>query len=88
MSEAPDWRQTATNDNDGYMTPNQDDADCINSVTATPNSDGSFTISFGGDPSLPNHLPVVDGWNYIARLYRPSSPITEGTWQFPTPSPA
>jgi hypothetical protein len=29
------------------------------------------TPHFGGDPQQPNFLPIVPGWNYIVRLYRP-----------------
>jgi hypothetical protein len=32
----------------------------------------------------PNCLPIMDGWNYIVRLYRPRSEILDGTWSFPT----
>jgi hypothetical protein len=46
----------------------------------------ALTIHFGGDPTQPNFLPIVPGWNYIVRLYRPRKAIWEGTWQFPTPS--
>jgi len=34
--------------------------------------DGSITIHFGGDPKQPNFLPIVPGWNYIVRLYKPT----------------
>ena len=43
----------------------------VNSVTATPNGDGSVTVHFGpcGDDCL-NCLPITDGWGYVVRLYK------------------
>jgi hypothetical protein len=29
----------------------------------------------------------MDGWNYIARLYRPHKEILDGKWKFPTVQP-
>jgi hypothetical protein len=50
---------------------------------------GSITIYFGGcDDNRPNCLPVVDGWNYTVRLYRPRAEILDGTWTFPGLTPA
>jgi hypothetical protein len=33
-------------------------------------------------------VPVVKGWNYTVRLYRPRAEILSGTWKFPNPEPA
>jgi hypothetical protein len=33
----------------------------------------------GGAATGPNCLPIMDGWNYIVRLYRPRSEIFDGT---------
>jgi len=41
---------------DGYFQENKYNAYSVNSVTATPNKDGSFTIHFGGDPASENYL--------------------------------
>ena len=30
-----------------------------------------------------NCLPIMDGWNYIVRLYQPRKEIIDGTWTFP-----
>ena len=36
------------------------------------NADGSIDIQFGGcEGGVPNCLPIVKGWNYMVRLYRP-----------------
>ena len=70
---------------DGFFEPNDEDAYSVNSLTGTANEDGSFTIHFGGDPSQPNYLPIMPGWNYIVRLYRPRPEILDGSWQFPAP---
>lgn len=51
-----------------------------NSVTAKPNEDGSFTINFGGDG--PNSFELVEGWNYVVRMYRPKEEFIEGRWRF------
>ena len=31
-----------------------------------------------------NCLPIMDGWNYIVRLYQPREEILDGSWVFPT----
>jgi hypothetical protein len=33
----------------------------------------------------PNCVPIVKGWNYTVRLYRPRAEILNGTWTFPAP---
>ena len=38
-------------------------------------------------PVLLNFLPIVPGWNYIVRLYRPKKEILNGSWTFPDPVP-
>ncbi len=35
-----------------------------------------------------NHIQVMEGWNYVIRLYQPSPEILDGTWVAPTPQPA
>jgi hypothetical protein len=52
-------------------------------VTAKKDKDGSITIHFGGDPKADNYLPIVEGWNYIVRLYKPKKEILNGSWTFP-----
>lgn len=71
---------------DGFFERNDRDAYVVNSVTAARNDDGSVTVYFGDvDDDRPNVLPIVDGWNYTVRLYRPHSEIRDGTWAFPEP---
>ena len=49
-------------------------------------ADGSIAIQFGGcDGKIPNCLPIMKGWNYTVRLYRPRPEILDGTWKFPEP---
>ena len=31
----------------------------------------------------PNGLPIIPGWNYLVRLYRPRKEILDGTSTFP-----
>ena len=67
----------------GYFDPNDRGVVSINSVTAARNDDGSITVRFG-DGELPNTVPIMDGWNYAVRLYRPRPEILDGTWTFPS----
>ena len=34
-----------------------------------------------------NCLPIVSGWNYTVRLYRPRKEIIDGSWKFPEAQP-
>ncbi len=71
-------------DADGYFEPNDRGAYSVNSITSVRNDDGSVTVRFGGDGDpARNSLPIVDGWNYLVRLYRPRPEILDGTWTFP-----
>jgi len=72
---------------EGYFEPNDAGVYSVNSVTGIPNADGSITVRFGGDGSLPNTIPTPEGWNYLVRLYRPGPEILNGTWTFPTIEP-
>lgn len=72
-------------DGEGWLPVNDFNAYSYNNVTAEKDADGSVTIHFGGDPEQSNYLPIVDGWNYIVRLYRPRQEILTGGWTFPKP---
>jgi hypothetical protein len=72
---------------DGYFQENEYDAYSVNDLTGTPNDDGSFTIHLGGDPKSVNYLPILEGWNYVVRLYQPREEILDGTWTFPGVEP-
>jgi hypothetical protein len=80
------WSVTVYNAQ-GFMEKNDRDAYSFNNVTAKRNKDGGITIHFGGDPSNPNYLPIVKGWNYIVRLYRPQKTLLDGTSKFPDAQP-
>jgi len=72
----------------GYFVPNPLNAYTVNNVTAKKNADGAVTIQFGGcDGKIANCLPIMKGWNYTVRLYRPGPDILDGTWKFPEPQP-
>jgi hypothetical protein len=81
------WSVTLYDDK-GLMPVNEYQAYSFNNVTAKKDQDGSITIHFGGDPKADNFLPIVPGWNYIVRLYRPKQEILDGSWIFPSPQPA
>jgi hypothetical protein len=73
---------------EGYYEKNPDDAYSINSITGKESPDGSIAIQFGGcDGKIPNCLPIMKGWNYTVRLYRPCAEILNGTWKFPEAKP-
>ena len=72
----------------GYYEKNPHDAYSLNNVTAKKNADGSISIQFGGcDGKIANCLPIMSGWNYTVRLYRPRAEILDGSWKFPDPQP-
>jgi hypothetical protein len=73
---------------DGYFEPNERNAYSVNNLTAQRAADGSVIVHFGGDDERPNLLPIVDGWNYTVRLYRPRREILDGSWAFPSVEPA
>ena len=68
---------------DGYFEPIARGAYSVNNLTATPNADGSVTVHFGGDDDRPNLIPIMDGWTYTVRLYRPRAEVLDGSWTFP-----
>lgn len=82
------WSVTVYNA-DGFLQPNDQNTYSVNDVTARPNRDGSVTIHFGGcGDGRPNCLPIMDGWNYTVRFYRPRAEILDGSWAFPSVEPA
>jgi hypothetical protein len=73
---------------EGFFEENALGAYNVNSVTAERNEDGSVTVHLGGcDEDRVNCLPVMDGWNYTVRLYRPRPAILDGSWVFPSVAP-
>jgi hypothetical protein len=73
---------------DGYYEKNQYGAYALNSITAKKGVDGSVAVQFGRcDGKIPNCLPIMKGWNYMVRLYRPRAEIVSGKWKFPEPQP-
>ncbi|MBL1079955.1 DUF1254 domain-containing protein [Nocardia sp. 2] len=72
----------------GYFQANPYNAYSLNNTTAVMNPDGSVDIRFGGcDGHIPNCLPIMPGWNYMVRLYRPHQNVLDGTWTFPQAQP-
>jgi hypothetical protein len=73
----------------GYFEANPYNAYSLNSITSKKESDGSVLVQFGGcDGKIPNCLPVMPGWNYMVRLYRPRPEVLNGKWKFPEAQPA
>ncbi len=70
----------------GYFQKNDLNAYSLNNLTAKPNSDGSYTVRFGGCiAGAENCLPIMEGWNYSVRMYEPDKQIVNGAWVFPGP---
>ena len=81
------WSVTVYNAK-GYFEKNDRGAHSVNNITAKRDVDGSVTIQFGGDPAkAPNQLPIMPGWNYAVRMYRPREDILSGKWKFPDAQP-
>lgn len=73
----------------GYFEPNPQNLYTLNNLTAKRESDGSIDVQFGGcDDSVGNCLPVMPGWNYMVRLYKPHASVLDGSWRFPEAVPA
>ena len=81
------WSVTVYNSK-GYLEKNDQDAYSFNNVTAKPEAGGVYHLQFGGcDGSVPNCLPILAGWNYVVRLYRPRKEVLNGSWKFPPAVP-
>lgn len=81
------WSVTVYNA-EGQFESNPYNAYSLNNITAKKNHDESITIQLGGcDGKIANCLPIMKGWNYTVRLYRPHAEIVKGTWKFPQATP-
>jgi hypothetical protein len=71
-------------DETGHFQKNALNAYSLNNITAKTAIDGSVVVQFGGcEGKTPNCLPIMSGWNYMVRLYRPRAEVLRGAWQFP-----
>jgi len=74
---------------EGFFEKNAIDGYVVNSIMGQRNDDGSMTVHFGGcDDGRVNCLPIMEGWNYVVRLYQPGPEILDGNWTFPDVEPA
>ncbi len=81
------WSVTVYDEAGGFR-PHPSGVYSINSLTASREADGSVDILFdAGDAVAPNRLPIMAGWNYMVRLYRPRPEVLEGRWEFPRAEP-
>lgn len=72
----------------GFFEPNSRGAYSFNSVTGERNKDGTITMHLGGcEDDRMNCLPIMEGWNYTVRLYRPGEQVLDGSWVFPEARP-
>ncbi|WP_082739330.1 DUF1214 domain-containing protein [Aliiruegeria sabulilitoris] len=82
------WSVSLYNDR-GFFEKNDRNAYNVNSVMGTQNDDGSMTVHLGGcEDDRVNCLPLVEGWNYVVRMYRPEPSVIDGSWTFPAVVPA
>jgi len=73
----------------GFFEKNDLDAYSLNNLTAKPDASGAYAIQFGAcKKDTPNCLPIVEGWNFTMRLYRPRKEILNGSWKSPEVQPA
>ena len=73
---------------EGFFVKNDIDGYVVNSIMGERNQDGSMTVHLGGcDDGRVNCLPIMEGWNYIVRLYQPGPEILDGSWTFPDVEP-
>jgi hypothetical protein len=73
---------------EGRFQKNPLNAYTLNNIMAMKGADGSVTVQFGGcDGKVANCLPIMKGWNYMVRLYRPRAEVLNGTWIFPEAKP-
>jgi hypothetical protein len=70
---------------EGFFEPNPENSYTVNSVTGVRDEDGAITVHFTppGEATLPNSIPLPEGWNYLVRLYRPRPEFLDGSWQVP-----
>ena len=72
----------------GFFEENTFNAYNINSITGARNDDDSMTVHLGDcDDGRVNCLPIMEGWNYTVRLYRPGVEVLDGSWSFPSAQP-
>ena len=82
------WSITVYNA-EGRLEKNPLDAYSLNDITAVKGEDGTVAVQFGGcDGGIANCLPIVPGWNYMVRPYRPGPEVLDGIWTFPEAQPA
>ncbi|WES63652.1 DUF1254 domain-containing protein [Microbacter sp. GSS18] len=73
----------------GFFAANPAGRYTVNSVTGIPDPDGAVTVRFTADTgtSVPNAIPVPEGWNVVVRFYRPRNALTDGSWTLPDIEP-
>ncbi|HLS46694.1 MAG TPA: DUF1214 domain-containing protein [Ornithinicoccus sp.] len=70
----------------GFFEPNSSGTYTVNSVTGTPDADGSITVHLvSGDDlgDLRNAIQTPADWNLLIRLYQPRSEVLDGSWTPP-----
>jgi len=80
---------------EGFMFADPSNYNSASQGTSGLNPDGSTTIFLGGcdkperqKPSKAHCLPTQSGWGIVARFFRPSQAILDGSWRLPDPVPS
>ena len=80
------WSLTVYNAT-SYLQYNQWNSYSLNSLTAKPETNGSYVLYFSSigkkQDYMTNWIWTYPGWNYLARLYTPKEQIIDLSWQFP-----
>lgn len=72
----------------GFFEKVDDAAVSVSSVTARRETDGTVVVHLGGpDDGRSNRIGLMEGWNYVVRMYRPRPEVLDGSWAFPEPEP-
>ena len=72
----------------GFFEKNSLNAYSLNNLTAKPNPRLIHRSVRRLRKDAPNCLPIMKGWNYTVRLYRPRKEILDGSWKLPEAQPA
>lgn len=73
---------------DGYM---KSANSILNALNGKVNADGGLTAYFGSAAAcgkVANRLDIIDGWNFLMRIYRPGQSVIDGRYTLPAVTPA
>lgn len=81
------WSVTVYN-KQGFFGESEFGSSNVNSLVADVNPDNTITIHLGGcQDGRVNCLAIMEGWNYIVRMYQPRNELLNKEWSFPAIEP-